>query len=106
MKRVFWVFFGALGIIVLAGIMVAGRQPAPPFSGPLTLPDGAVVRLAGVTYGTNHLLGRPLARAIAHLPSGAQAVLQRLLGSRALLEASTTTSVPTLIVWLERATNN
>jgi hypothetical protein len=91
---------------VLAGIVVAVRQPRPLFSGPLTLPDGEVVRVVGVTYGTNHLVGRPLARAVAHLPAGAQAVLKRLLGRRALLEASTTTSEPRLIVWLARATNN
>jgi len=68
MRRFIWGFFGSLGLMVLASIVVAVRQPKPPFSGPLTLPDGAVVRVVGVTYGTNHLVGRPLARAVAHLP--------------------------------------
>ena len=106
MKRLLWIFFSALGVIILAGIVVALRQPKPLFSGPLALPDGALVRIVGVTYGTNHFVGRPLARAVAHLPTGAQAVLKRLLGTRALLEASTTSSEPRLIVWLARATNN
>jgi hypothetical protein len=105
-KRLLRLFFGCLGFILLAGIVVAVRQPKPVVSGPLTLPDGSVVRIVGVTYGTNHFLGRPLARFVAHMPAGAQGVLQRLLGSQAVLRASATTFEPSLIVWLARATNN
>jgi hypothetical protein len=106
MKRLFWVFFGSLGLVVLVGIVVAVRQPKPIVSAPLTLPDGTVVRIMGVTYGTKHFLGRPLARFVAHVPAGVQVVLKRLLGSQAVLQASTTTFEPRLIVWLGHTTNN
>ena len=86
MKRSLWVFFGSLGLIVLAGIIVAVRQPPPVASGLLTLPDGVVVRIVGVTYGTNHFIGRPLARLVAHMPAAMQTVLKRLLGSHAVLQ--------------------
>ena len=105
MKRLLWVFFGCLGLVVLAGIIVAVRKPPPVTSGPLTLPDGAVVRIVGVTYGTNHFVGRPLARFVAHMPAGVQTVFKRLLGSKAVLQSSATTLEPRLIVWLEHATN-
>jgi hypothetical protein len=106
MNRVLWVFFGSLGVIALAGIIVALRQPPPVATGPLNLPDGSVVRIVGVTYGTNHLVGRPLARLVAQMPSPAQVVLKRLLGRRVALQWSTTTAEPALIVWLGRSTNN
>jgi hypothetical protein len=105
-KRLLWVFFGGLGLIVLAGIAVAVRPPPPVTSGPLTLPDGATVRIVGVTYGINHFVGRPLARLVAHMPAAMQTVFKRLLGSKADLLASTTTSDPMLVVWLGRATTN
>ena len=47
MKRLLWVFFGSLGLIVLAGIVVALRQPKPIVSAPLTLPE----RDGGADYG-------------------------------------------------------
>jgi hypothetical protein len=106
MKRLLRVFFGGLGLIVLAGIIVAVRQEPPISSGPLALPDGAVVRVVGVTYGTNHFVGRPLARLVAHTPAAMQIVLKRLLGSKAVLLGSTTTSDPMLVVWLGSATTN
>ena len=106
MKRLLWVFFGSLGLIVLAGIVAAVRQPKPFVSDPLTLPDDAVLRIVGVTYGTNHFVGQPLARVVAHLPDSVQTVLKRLLGSYAVLQASTTTSEPMLVIWFGRATNN
>jgi hypothetical protein len=105
-KRLLWVFFGGLGLMVLVGIVVAVRQPPAVTSGPLTLPDEAVVRVVGVTYGTNHFLGRPLARFVAHMPAAVQTVFKRLLGSKAVLQASATTPVPMLVVWLGRGTNN
>jgi hypothetical protein len=51
-----------------------------------------------VTYGTNHFVGRPLARLVAHTPAAMQIVLKRLLGSKAVLLGSTTTSDPMLVV--------
>src|ERR1035437_6910789 len=106
MRRLLFLFFGSLGLIVLAGIIVALRQPKPIASVPLSLPDGSVVRLLAVTYGTNHVVVRPLARLIARMPDLAQDVLLRLFGTRAALLASTTTAEPKLILWLGRATNN
>src|ERR1039457_651359 len=106
MKRLLWVFFGSLGLIVLAGIILAVRPPPPVTSGPLTLPNGATVRIVGVTYGTNHFVGRPLARLVAHMPAAIQTVFKRLLGSQAVLLGSATTSDPMLVVWLGRATTN
>jgi len=65
-----------------------------------------VVRIVGVTYGTNHFIGRPLARLVAHMPPVMQTVFKRLLGSHAVLQCSTSTFEPKLIVWLGRATNS
>jgi hypothetical protein len=106
MRRLLFLFFGSLGLIVLAGIIVALRQPKPVTSGPLSLPDGSVVRILAVTYGTNHVVGRPLARLVARMPHHVQAALVRLLGKRAALEFSTSTYEPRLIIWLGRTTNN
>jgi hypothetical protein len=106
MKRLLWWFFGTLGLVMLAGLVVALRQPKPLESAPLTLPDGSVVRVVGVTYGTNHLLGPPVARLAARLPSPVQDILQLLLGRRATLLGSITTPTPKLVVWLGRTTNN
>src|ERR1019366_6252609 len=106
MRRLLFLFFGSLGLIVLAGIIVALRQPKPIASGPLSLPDGSVVRILAVTYGTNHVVGRPLARFVARMPAAVQTGLVRLLGSRATVQFSTTTSEPKLVIWLGRATNN
>jgi hypothetical protein len=106
MRRLLFLFFGSLGLIVLAGIIVALRQPKPFASGPLSLPDGSVVRILAVTYGTNHVVGRPLARLVARMPAAVQTGLLDLLGKRAALQFSTTTAEPKLIVWLGRATNN
>ncbi len=106
MRRLLFLFFGSLGLILLAGIVVALRQPKPMASVPLSLPDGSVVRILAVTYGTNHIVGRPLARLVARMPAPVQAGLLALLGKRAALQFSTTTSEPKLIIWLGRATNN
>lgn len=106
MRRLLWVFFATLGLVVLAGIFVALREPKPVVSGPLTLPDGSVVRIVGVTYGTNHYVGPPLARLAARMPDPMQAILKRLFGSRLAAKCATTTSRPTLILWIGRATNN
>src|ERR1035441_2889805 len=62
MRRLLLVFFGGIGLILLAGIVMALRLPKPITSGPLSLPDGSVARIMAVTYGTNHVVGRPLGR--------------------------------------------
>jgi hypothetical protein len=102
MRRLLFLFFGSLGLILLAGIVVALRQPKPMASVPLSLPDGSVVRILAVTYGTNHAVGRPVARLVARMPAG----LSDLLGGLFPLLASTATPEPKLIVWLARAANN
>ena len=106
MKRILWFFFGTLGLIALAGLLVALWQPEPVASAPLTLPDGSVARVLAATYGTNHVVGPPLARVVAHLPGILQLAAKRLLGRRAVLKCSTTTTEPRLVVWLDRNTNH
>ena len=101
-----------LGLIGLAGMMalialaVLLRQPKPAAQTLLKLPDGSSVRIMAVTYGTNHLAGSPVARMAARMPAWAQVVLQRVLGNRAVVAGSTTTTEPTLVVWIERLTNS
>jgi hypothetical protein len=104
--RFLWLAFACLALIVLAGVVVALRHPKPIVSGPLTLPDGSVVRIVAVTYGTNHVVGTPLARFVARLPAAMQFRLKGVLGPRAALFGSTTTTTPTLVVWLGRAATN
>ena len=106
MRRLLFVFFGSLVLILLAGIIMALRLPKPIVSGPLSLPDGAVVRIVAVTYGTNHAVGRPLARLVARMPDAVRDGLLDVLGSPVALLGSATTPEPTLIIWLGRTTNN
>lgn len=105
MKRFFPVTFGLLGLIALGLFFVLLRQPKPTMPGPLVLPDGSSVSLVAVTYGTNHVVGPPLARLVAKMPPQLRAILTRLLGPRATVH-ETTTSNPQLVVWLDRNTNN
>jgi hypothetical protein len=106
MRRLLFVFFGSLILILLAGIIMALRLPKPIVAGPLSLPDGSDVRIVAVTYGTNHAVGRPLARLIARMPEVVQSVLLDLPGSPFDLLGSAATPEPKLIIWLGRATNN
>jgi hypothetical protein len=92
----------ALGFGLFAVFLL---RPARPIStGTLALPDGAHVRIIAATYGTNHIIGTPLARAIAHLPGGLQQAATRFLGGRARTTQFRTTSEPALILWLQNDT--
>jgi hypothetical protein len=105
-KRLLWLFFGGISLIVLAGVVLAFRVPKQVVPTPLKLPNGEILRVLAVTYGTNHMVGSPVARVVARMPPVPQALLTRILGSRVALQCSATTSDPKLLVWLRRATNN
>jgi hypothetical protein len=76
-----------------------------PVSDRLKLPDGSTVHILGVTFGTNHVVGTPLARLVATIkpPAPIQQFLGRYLGDVAIHRAST--PEPTMIIWLDRSTN-
>jgi hypothetical protein len=67
----------------------------------LTLPDGSTVSLVGVTYGTNHVCGGPLAQLVAKTPPSMQGLLTRLLGSRVVGRQTMTTPTPALVIWVD-----
>jgi hypothetical protein len=67
----------------------------------LTLPDGTVFIVAGVDYGTNHVLGSRFMRWAASTPPSVQAGLKKLFGPRAVPPQTLATATPTLVVWLD-----
>ncbi len=68
----------------------------------VTLPHGEQFRLAGVTYGTNHVHGSLAVRLANQLPSRVAIPMRRYLEKRFGLRASYhQTLVPTLVVWFE-----
>ena len=87
-----------LGLAV--ALVIFRKEPAVPASS-LKLPDGAVVRVLAVTYGTNHVVGPLLGGCLARLPRLAQAPIVRLFGNRAALVHSQITASPALVVWLD-----
>jgi hypothetical protein len=105
MKRFLFIFFAPFLLAVGIALFLALRPPAQITSGPLTLPDGSVVRIMAVTYGTNHVVGTALARMVAHFPRPLRAITTRILGPRVAAQYSATTSIPKLIIWLDRSTN-
>ncbi|HEU5070307.1 MAG TPA: hypothetical protein VFV96_07830 [Verrucomicrobiae bacterium] len=105
MKRFLFIFFAPFLLAVGIALFLALRPPAQITSGPLTLPDGSVVRIMAVTYGTNHVVGTALARMVARFPRPLRAITTRILGPRVAAQYSATTSIPKLIVWLDRSTN-
>ena len=101
--RFFWILL-ALGLVAaVAGIAVlmALARSRSGSSGWLALPDGSVVRVFGVTYGTNHVIGNPLTRLASEMPAGVQSVLAGLFGPRAIRNQTLSTPFPTLVVWLD-----
>jgi hypothetical protein len=102
------VALGLLGLVLLAPVLAFLCLPKPVRSGPLTLPDGSVVRIVAVTYGTNHAIGPPTWRLLAQLPPNLQGLLGRSqwVAKRLAAVRTTTTTDPTMIVWLEGASNN
>lgn len=70
------------------------------------LPDGNSVRVLGVSYGTNHVLGSTLAKTASRLPSWARDVLGTIFGQRNLALHVSTTPKPELLVWVDCQSNN
>lgn len=100
-----------LSLLVLGIVMVAVgvrflRPEEQTFAGEVALLDGTNVRIAAVTYGTNHIYGPPLARWTAGLPSPAQAVVKRFFGRHASAISSLGFAEPQLVIWLHRWTNS
>jgi hypothetical protein len=104
----FLIAFTLFGVILFALVLAFVWLPKPVRSKPLTLPDGSVVRIIAVTYGTNHVIGPPVWRLLAKLPTNLQGLLQRSpwMANRLAAVRTTRTTDPTMIVWLQRATNN
>jgi hypothetical protein len=95
-----------LGAILLAVGVSRRAKPAPTIS--LVLADGSMVRILATTYGTNHVIGPPLARMVSQWPPPLQALAGRLFGLRAGSLHSTSTPRSALVVWLDdvnRTTN-
>ena len=72
----------------------------------LDLPNGNRVSIGAVTYGTNHVVGPPLARMISRFPTRLQVLATTLLGNRATIIQKHATPKPCLVVWLEWQTNS
>jgi len=72
----------------------------------ITLPDGTSASIRAVTYGTNHVVGSALARAVVHLPDWMHDLLPDMLLNRVGSMQSMVTAEPTLVVWLDRRTNS
>jgi hypothetical protein len=89
-----------LAVVILAGAGLGAwklghRAPAQI----LTLPNGMMYRFAGVTYGTNHVMGSGWSVAVQKLPAPLSTVLRRMLGGKMKPPTSRTTPKPTLMVW-------
>ena len=91
-----------MALVVLAGLVlvVLLLVPAQPTSPWLALPDGSSVRIAAVSYGTNHVMGPLLGRLIAHLPPKIGDPLVKLSGNRLAVQRIIV-AAPELVVWLD-----
>jgi hypothetical protein len=67
----------------------------------LVLPDGTMLTVAGVDYGTNHVLGSRFMRWAASTSPAVQAGLKKLFGPRAVPPRTLVTATPALVVWLD-----
>src|SRR5215472_9201086 len=108
MNRRLLVALAILALALLAPLLAFLCLPKPVRSKPLTLPDGSVVRIVAVTYGTNHVIGPPVWRLLAQLPPSVQGLLGRSqwFGKRIASVRTSRTSDPTMIVWLQTTTNS
>ncbi|MDB6021564.1 MAG: hypothetical protein JWQ04_1421 [Pedosphaera sp.] len=104
MKKLILAAF-TLILIGLAGWFALAKRGAQPPRASVTLPDGTSLSLRAMTYGTNHVVGTPAARAVARLPTGLQNIVRFFLGQGAFPVLTSTTSTPELLVWLDRQTN-
>ena len=103
MKRLLVAFCGLIALAAVTVFLVLKQRAGS--SNLLTMPDGSVLRIRAVTYGTNHVFGSPLARLTTRLPV-VRPLLSKIFGAKATVVHTTTTSDPTLVVWLERTTND
>ena len=91
-----------LGVAMFVWITAQPSAPSAPVSGPIVLPDGSWMRIEAVTYGTNHLVGPPLAHVAKRMPPSVRGLMARTIGRRAIMRFSHTTPSPTLVLWLNR----
>ena len=91
---------GLLAFLVTGLVLLLRSRPDPMPPASLVLPDGSKIFLAGVTCGTNHVIGTALGAVNARMPDFVQNVLRRLFSSRALAHQAFTTTMPTLVFWL------
>ncbi len=96
----------ALGLLAVAVGAQFLRPKEPVFEGEVALLDGTNIRIAAVSYGTNHVFGPPLARWAARLPGPAQALVRRIFGGSASPVSSIGSTEPHLVIWLHRWTNS
>lgn len=103
MKRALKILSVLVVLLVVAWVALqVAQRAAPPVSGPIVLPDGSWVRLEAVTYGTNHLVGPPLAHLAERMPQSIRSLMVRIIGRPAAMRFSATTSSPKLVLWLNR----
>lgn len=98
-----------IGTVLVVLALIAGGAalallvaPQKPPLQKVTLPDGQVLLLKGVTYGTNHVLGTRVAKALAKLPLAGRRFAARVLGDQAVATQTSTTTEPSLKLWIER----
>ncbi len=86
-----------LAIAITGFLLLKTGQPAM-VPQTVTLPNGTRFEFVEVTYGTNHVVGSPVARMIKQLPPFLQRILGPL-GARLGPTQSRTTSKPALLLW-------
>jgi hypothetical protein len=90
---------------VLAALLWPGTPAAPPQS--IKLPNGVAYQLAGVTFGTNHVIGTRAAKLVYKLPVPIQKFTRKILGKRFPdVQGVTITPQPALIVWFDGTSPN
>ena len=96
-------FIPLLLVIAVVGcaVMLVLQRPRKP-SGSIVLPDGSWAQVEAITYGTNHLVGPPLAFLADRMPSFVRNLMLRWIGRPAVMRFSTTTTSTQLVVWLNR----
>ena len=96
---------GVLALMAVAGL-AAGLFWLKPHSAArqvLMLPNGQICRIAGETYGTNHVHGPLAARVVHGLPRAVTNYVAKVAGNRLGKVQSFQFSKPTLCIWLEPA---
>ncbi|HEX3798305.1 MAG TPA: hypothetical protein VH413_06340 [Verrucomicrobiae bacterium] len=104
MKKLLAAILVVVVIALVCWLALADRK-SPPLASFVRLPDGSLVRIVAVTYGTNHVIGSPVARVASRLPLFLRDILSEMFGARVQLVGSTATATPQLLVWLDQRTN-